>query len=151
MLIKYNDFIIEKQVINLILEGTLDASPDFLSRLKLISTKNEIAKLLYDKFYDSSDYEWEVEKDLPHNFIDITDKDDTISFLSDVKSNKLSYPDTQYSAKGRGEIKIGRFVKSFLTDKKILNDLEIDKSFSDKDYEEFVNKELERLEIKSSS
>lgn len=91
MLIKYNDFILEKQVIDLILEGTLEASSDFLSRLKMISTKNEIAMLLYSRFYDNGDYEWEVEKDLPHNFIDITDKNDTISFLSDVKSSKLSY------------------------------------------------------------
>jgi hypothetical protein len=138
MISKYNDFILENVVINLILEGELDASPAFLDRLKLISKKSKIAELLYTRFYDSGDYVWEVEKDLPQNFIDITDKDDTITFLSDSRFSSLA-EESPYEDKKRGEIKIGRFVKSFLTDKQVIKDLEIDVKFTDKEYEEFVN------------
>jgi hypothetical protein len=35
MLPKYNDFLVESQIINLLLEGTLDASPEFLDRFWL--------------------------------------------------------------------------------------------------------------------
>ena len=135
MIPKYNDFLLENSIINLILEGTLDASIEFLDRLKMISDKSEIAKLLYDKFYN----EYGVSKDISHNYIDITDKDDMISFLSDDKSDKLSYDDSRYLVKNRGEIKIGRFAKSLLTDKTVIYDLDIKKTYSDKEYEEFVN------------
>jgi len=135
MIPKYNDFLLESQIINLFLEGTLDASPEFLDRLKMISSKSDIAYLLYDKFSK----EYEVEKNLSQNYIDVTDKDDTISFLSDTKADRLAYDDSRYLAKGRSEIKIGRFAKSLLTDKIAMSDLKISKVFTDKEYEDFVN------------
>jgi hypothetical protein len=135
MLPKYNDFLLESCIINLLLEGTLDASPEFLERLNMISSKSDIAYILYNKFLNGV----EVNKNLSQNYIDITDKDDTISFLPDNKSDKLEYSDSRYLAKGRGEIKIGRFAKSLMTDKVVMKDLKISKVFTDKEYEDFVN------------
>ena len=91
MLSKYNDFIIENRIINLLLEGTLDASLEFLERLKMISSKSDIAYLLYNKFSNGS----EVDKDLSQNYIDVTETDDMISFLSDNKADKLQKGNTQ--------------------------------------------------------
>ena len=135
MLSKYNDFLLESCIINLLLEGTLDASPEFLERLNMISSKSDIAFILYNKFLN----EVEVNKNLSQNYIDITDKDDTISFLPDNKADKLEYSDSRYLSKGRGEIKIGRFAKSILNDKELIKDLKISKVFTDKEYEDFVN------------
>jgi hypothetical protein len=135
MLTKYNDFILENQIINLLLEGTLDASLEFLERLKMISSKSDIAYLLYNKFSNGA----EVDKDLSQNYIDVTETDDMISFLSDNKADKLPYEESEYLVKGRGEIKIGRFAKSLLNDKELIKDLQISKIFTDKEYEDFVN------------
>jgi hypothetical protein len=135
MLTKYNDFILENQIINLLLEGTLDASLEFLDRLKMISSKSDIAYILYNKFLNGA----EVDKDLSQNYIDVTETDDMISFLSDNKADKLPYEESEYLVKGRGEIKIGRFAKSLLNDKELIKDLQISKIFTDKEYEDFVN------------
>ena len=60
MLSKYNDFLLESCIINLLLEGTLDASPEFLERLNMIASKSDIAYILYNKFLN----EVEVNKNL---------------------------------------------------------------------------------------
>ena len=141
MLNKYNDFILEKRVIELLLENDLMASNDFLIRLSSIKDKSEIANILY-KAFDDQLY---ISDNLPQNWVNITDKDDYISFLSDVKADKIEDDDIKYSAKGRGEIKIGRFARAFFTHKEIESELiysdylEKSHKFTDKDYEDFTN------------
>jgi hypothetical protein len=143
MLNKYNDFILEKRVIELLLEDNLMASDDFLLRLSTIKDKSKIADAIY-KSFDSTLY---ISDNLPQNWINITDKDDYISFLSDVKADKIDDIDEEspYGVKGRGEIKIGRFARAFFTHKGIESELfnygylKKDYKFTDKDYEDFTN------------
>lgn len=138
MINNYNSFILEKRVISLILESDLMASNDFIFKLSKIKDKSLIANILFNNF-ESGTY---IKADLPQNYIDITDKDDTISFTSDIKASKFGF-DT-FKMKGRSEIKIGRFARSLLTNSKVVeyldveDDVEISK-LSNKDYEDFVN------------
>lgn len=143
MFSKYQDFLIEKQIIQLINENHIKASSNFLDKLKIMSKKNSIARLLYDIFED----ELYISNNLPQNWID-TDADDTVSFLSDIKADKIMDDDADdeshfFTTKGRSSIKIGRFVKAFLSNTDIK--LEIDRyaesgfKLTDKDIEEFVN------------
>lgn len=141
MVSKYQDFLFESQVIKLISEGVVKSSSNFLDKLKVMSKKNDIAKLLYDIFID----EPYISSDLPQNWIDVS-SEDTVSFLSDVKADKIDSDDYSeiYTAKGRSSIKIGRFVKAFLNNDNIKLNLlhRYDKGgfkLTDKDVEEFVN------------
>ena len=136
MISKWGDFILEKKIMSLILEADCKSSASFILRLKPIVKKSKIASIIYD-YFDSE--EW-VDDKLDQNWIDVTDRNDMISFLSDEKADKLEMDDDSepYKAKGRGEIKIGRFARAFIS---ALND-ELpgtDLNFTDKDYEEFVN------------
>ena len=143
---KYQDFILENKIISLINESTLQASSNFLEKLKNMSKKNKIAKVLFDVF-DLNPY---LSLNLPQNWID-TDGEDTISFISDVKasSNRNDWErETPFSVKGRSNIKVGRFVKAFFSNSTIKKELhyfqnydqiaDCDLNFTDKDIEEFV-------------
>lgn len=124
----FEDLVIESGI-SLILEGKLTASQEFLERLQSMRDNN-IAKFLYDKFSE----EEVVEKDLPQNIIDVTDKEDTITFMSDKAFNK-SGEDIEdqkiFKLKGRSETRVGRFAKALCN--------ELGKKVSDKEIEEFVN------------
>jgi hypothetical protein len=67
MLNKYNDFILEKRVIELLLEDNLMASDDFLLRLSTIKDKSKIADAIY-KAFDSILY---ISDNLPQNWINM--------------------------------------------------------------------------------
>ena len=112
---KYDDFLLEKTIITLINEGELTGSSNFLDRVDRIR-KNKIANTLKFLFngFDTSD-------DLPQNYVDV-DGEDKITFLSDVKADKI-FSDGHYDtsrpflAKGRNSVKIGRFVKTLFKNK----------------------------------
>jgi hypothetical protein len=77
MLNKYVEFLTESRIISLILEGELKCSGDFLNKIQSFKDKNLVAKILFTAFSKEIFID-----DLKQNFIDISDKDDTISFLS---------------------------------------------------------------------
>jgi len=131
----YSEFLFESKVLSLILEGEFTASPEFCKRLKWLSSANKVAAELSRIFNNAE----EVEKDLSQNYIDVTDKDDVVSFLSDTRAGRLNFMESPYLATGRSEIKIGRFARSILSDQNIRKELSITADFMDKDYEEFVN------------
>lgn len=138
MLNKYNQFILEKKIINLILENDMKASSDFLDKLSSIQSKSKIAEILFKAF----DYEEYIVSDLPQNWIDVTDKEDMVSFISDIKADKWmkDNEDSPFIMKGRNEVSIGKFARRLLTDKNVIEDLELgDIKFTDKDFETFVN------------
>jgi hypothetical protein len=135
MINKYVDFISESQIQDLIVEGSLNASIEFLNRLKYIKDRNKIADNLFNLFND----EIFIGKDLSQNYLDTTDKEDFITFLSDKKAEDVEDRDeSPYVISGRGEIKIGRFARAFLTLPEVKSKLG-SLTFTDKDYEEFVN------------
>jgi hypothetical protein len=137
MLNKYNDFIVENKLVGLLLEGEIKGSADFLLRLDNIKNRSEIAEIIYDLFND----EPYLDTDLSQNWINVTDKDDTVSFLSDKKFDQIDDPEEEspYGIKGRSEIKIGRFVRALLSNKKVIEYVSQEMKFKDKDYEDFVN------------
>jgi hypothetical protein len=146
MLNNFNEFILENKVVSLILENDLKSSPDFLSRLKKIKDRSKIAKILFELFND----EYYIVKDLPQNWIDVTNEPEMISFLSDVRAKRTPmqwHEDDSvfYGARGRGQIRIGRFAQSLLSDPEVIEDLELSSlednlaELTPKDYEEFVN------------
>jgi hypothetical protein len=125
----FADFVFESAIHELILENELKASTEFISKLKSLSKKSNIA----DKLYDYFDDEYYISKDLPQNWIDI-DGEDTISFISDKKAEEILDINQQheiYKAKGRGSVKIGRFIRALSK--------ELFEPWSDKEIEEFVN------------
>jgi hypothetical protein len=81
MVKNYNNFILENKLVELILEGTMYASVEFLLKISKIKDKNPVASVLFDIFED----EIFVEGDMPQNYINITDKNDKITFISDKK------------------------------------------------------------------
>ena len=147
MISKYNDFLIEKNLV-MLLEGGMAASDEFMGKLKSIKNKSKIADILYQSFNNLY-----IDKDLAQNWIDVsTDKDDTVTFLPDSKAEKADVSDDEalYTLKGRGEIKVGRFVRAILGDKTVISTMknefegdiissDEDLKFTDKEFEEFVN------------
>jgi hypothetical protein len=136
MLNKYVEFLTESRIISLILEGELKCSGDFLNKIQSFKDKNLVAKILFTAFSKEIFID-----DLKQNFIDISDKDDTISFLSDKKADKISDDGSPFSAKGRSDVKVGRFAKALLNDKDFISytGLTNISKLKDKDYEDFVN------------
>lgn len=135
MINKYVDFITECQIQELIIEGSLDASIEFLNRLKYLKDKNKVADNLYNLFSN----EVFIDKDLSQNYLDTTEKEDFITFLSDRRAQDISdVVDSPYIISGRGEIKVGRFARAFLTLPEVESELG-NITFTDKDYEDFVN------------
>lgn len=147
MVNNFNEFILESKVVSLILENDLKSSPDFLSRLKKIKDRSKIAKILFELFND----EYYIVKDLPQNWIDVTNEPEMVSFLSDQRAGRspMQWDDEGesefYGAKGRGQIKIGRFAQALLSDPEVIEDLELSSlednltELTPRDYEEFVN------------
>lgn len=146
MLNNFDGFLLEKQVINLILENDLNASVDFLKRLEKIKDKSKVASILHHIFKD----EFYIVKDLPQNWIDVTNEPEMVSFLSDQRAKRTPMQwDEDYSRfydmSGRGQIRIGRFAQSLLNDPDVREDLESSdipydlKELTQKDYEDFVN------------
>lgn len=126
-------FNLNKQL--MILEGYIEYSDDFYSKLNKIKSKSRIARLLLTM------YELEVDDDeLKNNYIDISDKDDKVSFISQVKyhqiisklskSTQINNPNP-YKISSRNEISVGRLVKSFMEIGGYI--------FTGKELEEFVN------------
>jgi len=139
MIKNYSKFSKSYSLLDIINEKDLVCSPDFLDRLKQIKKKNKIAKALYQLFDDENWYD-----DVAQNYIDI-DKEDTVTFLSDKKADKLEaegLDDDLYITKGRSPVKIGRFVNALFNNDDIKSDLEDymdNKEVKPKDIEEFVN------------
>lgn len=144
MLKGYNGFLLEQLKLELLSlnENCLYASSELMVKLSKISKMDgkvgEIANSILDTIRDE---DWLDEKDTKQNFFDITDKDDTISFLP---SNKLpkdwdqdDEPALPYTLPGRSEIKVGRIVRALLKIAEISSRLNSD--IVDKDYEQFVN------------
>jgi len=140
----YNGFLLQQLKAELfsLNEDNLYASSELLVKLKKMSKMDgkvgEIANAIVDTIEDE---DWLDDNDTKQNFFDVTDKDDTISFLP---SNKVPKdwdmdddPALPYSVSGRNEIKIGRIVRALLKISDISD--KIDSSIKDKDYEDFVN------------
>lgn len=121
---KFDSFLIESKISELLLEGNLTASDKFLSRLSRIN--NNIANILYKSFKDKV----YIDRDLAQNWIDVTDKEDVVTFLSDRNAARVG-DNSAYTARGRNEVKIGRLARTILSDLKV--------KFTDKEIEEFVN------------
>jgi hypothetical protein len=156
MVNNFSDFILEKQMVSLILENDLNASPEFLSRLDKIKDKSKVAQILYLIFRE----EYYISKDLPQNWIDVTNDPEIVSFLSDQRARRtpMQFVDDYseyYEAPGRGQMKVGRFAQALLNDPEVREDLEmfcktmskfrtsdLNINLEDllpKDYEDFVN------------
>jgi hypothetical protein len=140
MINKYNDFILESKIISLIIEGQLTCSGDFISKISTFKKKNSVAELLF-KLFTKEPY---IGGDLKQNYIDITDKYEYVTFLSDKKADDLDLEDDFYKAKGRAEMRVGRLAKAILTDKDVISffedsDGKVQKKLTDKDFEDFVN------------
>jgi hypothetical protein len=145
MVNNFSEFILEKKVISLILENDLNASPEFLSRLNKIKDKSKVAQILYTLFGE----EYYIVKDLPQNWINVTNEPEMVSFLSDQRAKRTPMQwdednSKYYEAPGRGEVGVGRFARLLLTHPDVIEDLESSSSIeipelSTQDYEEFVN------------
>lgn len=140
----YNGFLLQQLKAELfsLNEDNLYASSELMVKLKKMANMDgkvgEIATAIVDTIVEE---DWFPEADTKQNFFDVTDKEDFISFLP---SNKLPKdwdqdddPSLPYSSKGRGEVKIGKIVRSLLKIADISD--RIDSSINDKDYEDFVN------------
>ena len=140
----YNGFLLQqlKSELFSLNEDTLSASSELMVKLRKISKMDgkvgEIASAIVDTI-ESED--WLNDNDTKQNYFDVTDKDDTVSFLP---SNKIPKdwdedddPALPYNTSGRNEIKVGRIVRALLKISEISN--RIDSSIKDKDYEDFVN------------
>ncbi len=121
------------------MEGYIFGSTDFMMRLNSLSKMSdktgEIAKAIIDLIDDE---EWLSDKDIKQNYFDLTDKDDTVSFIQQNRIpsdwDEEENPSLPYTMKGRNEIKIGKIVKYLLPYTNIDTD-----GIKDKHIEEFVN------------
>lgn len=130
---RFEDFINESLLIQLLQESILTASGEFMDRLDGISKESQVAKALL-KGLKRGNY---IYAELPQNYIDVTPEEDLISFISDKKAQSA---DTEpFQAKGRGTVKIGRFVNALLTNKDIKPYFFDEYEPTPKDIEEFVN------------
>jgi len=145
MIHKWEHFLFESNFSELILEGHCTASDDFLARLKSIS-ESPVAKSLYSIFWNSR----YSTANLAQNYIEITNKDNMVSFLSDLKADQLvNYgmdEEDLFSAKGRSEIAVGRMARAILSNKELYDG----KPFTDKEYEDFVNLYKSKSSIKGN-
>lgn len=131
MLFNYNDYINETLLTN-ILNESVDASLEFIKKLDSIKDESKVAKELHEIFINQI----ETDSDLNQNYIDTTDKEDYITFISDRNADKLKDEEI-YSSSSRGEMRVGRFARTLLNLPEIKR--EINYNFTDKDFEDFVN------------
>lgn len=129
----YKNFILNSKknelIEALLTEGLIEYSDDFKKRIMALSNKSEIARklmhLYHSKFNDD---------DIKQNYINITDKDDEVSFLSQKKFNDIAETGEvfdPYQVRQRSQARIGRLAKSILS-LGMLNS-------TDKEIEEFVD------------
>jgi hypothetical protein len=144
MVNNFDVFILEKRVVSLILENDLNGSYEFLKRLRKIRDKSKVANILSQLFAD----EYYIVKDLPQNWIDVTNEPEMVSFLSDQRAGRTPMQwdedySRMYNRPGRGQIKVGRFAQSLLNNPDVIEDLESGNielpELTPRDYEEFVN------------
>lgn len=146
MLKRYNGFLVEKLTsqLSLLLEGQINASSDFVMKLKEISKGNDRAAELADKLLSTIDDEdYFDDDDIKQNYFSTTDKDDTVSFLlnNKVPDNWNNEEDASmpYNMKGRNEVKVGRIIRYlFELIEKENGDTGVG-DVKDKDIEKFVN------------
>ena len=79
MIFKYSEFINESHIIQLLMENKIQFSKDFIQVLK--SIKNKTSEDLL-KLYNQ-------DKPVAHNYIDVTDKEDFVSFIPDNKVSQI--------------------------------------------------------------
>ena len=140
----YNGFLLQqlKSELFSLNEDNLFASSELIVKLtKMSNMKGSVGKIATAIIDTIQEEDWLDDKDTKQNFFDVTDKEDTVSFLP---SNKVPKdwdqdddPALPYNTSGRNEIKIGRIVRALLKIADISN--RIDSSINDKDYEDFVN------------
>lgn len=138
----YSDFILESKM-DLILESKLSFSDDILDILDtMLDNGNDIADILLLNYSDESDIP------TPVNFLDITDSDDLLSFMSDNKGQDLLKLNKSPYKSVRNEVKVGKVIRKILDSiKKKGGEIYIksytidakDYVYSDKDIEDFVN------------
>jgi len=103
----YGDFILERKI-SLLLESELSFSDKFLTIVSGIKD-NYIADVILHQFRRESDLDTKV------NFIDSSNSNDRLTFLSDDKGQKfLSDREDPFGVKGRNEVKIGKLVRKLL-------------------------------------
>jgi hypothetical protein len=146
MISKYNNFLLEYKLLN----ENLNCSNDFIERLNtMVSRENRVAKVLRDIFHQEMGWRPIGLENLPQNYIDLADQDDKITFLADNRFQRLNdaNPDVDpYLTSGRGNIGVGRFVRSILRNEVMLSkaNREVlrqipEGGFTDRDFEAFVN------------
>lgn len=128
----YKEFTDDINFLEFLNEGTLQASSDFIDRLNSIKD-NKIAKKLISTFDNAH---W-VPYEMAQNYIDVTPEEDLISFISDKRVDK-DEPEDPFVAKGRGTVKIGRFIHGIKNNKELGHVFQ-GITITDKDIEEFVN------------
>lgn len=117
MITKYDKFILESIKNEILLEGAICASSNFLFRLRKIANNNinpaiaEYAARIIE-FIEGED--WIDEDDIKQNYFDVTDKEDTLSF---IQQNKIPEDwdeeedmDLPYRM-NRNEMKVGKILK----------------------------------------
>lgn len=146
MVSKYSEFLLEKKryTVKLLLEAYLQATSDFMNKLKNMTKEKgavgEISTAIYD-FIDNQNY-ISSDNNIKQNYFNTTDKEDMVSFLMNNKVPKDwdedVDPSLPYNTRGRGEVKISKAIKYILQLMDDNGDLNIDMP-KDKDIESFVN------------
>jgi hypothetical protein len=145
MIKRYNGFTVQKLLMELF--STLEdngvyTSSDFLAKLKNLSNQsNNVGEISSAIISLIEDEVWLDDKYVRQNYLDITDKDDMISFLQSSKiprgwdvDDDTSLP---YTLPSRNEVKIGKIVRLLCTSEEVVDMLSFKPT--DKDFEEFVN------------
>jgi hypothetical protein len=128
----YDEFINESIFLEMINEGYIKASSDFIDKLKSIAKQDKIAKMLADGF-EKQPY---ISGDQNQNYIDVTPVEDVVSFISDKKAKSENDP---FKAKSRGTIKIGRLISIISRNKDVSPYFFGSYQITPKDIETFVN------------
>ena len=128
----YGEFINESIFLEMINEGYMKASSDFIDRLRSIAKQDKIAKMLADGFEDQPYISGEQNQ----NYIDVTPEEDMVSFISDKKAQSEDDP---FKAKGRGTIKVGRLISAIAGNKNLSPYFFKSNQITPKDIETFVN------------
>ena len=113
----------------LIKEGLIQYNNEFKKKLLSLSNKSAVATKLLDLYGKEFN-----DADLRQNYINITDKEDGVSFLPQKKFNDIKEKENEfdpYTVGQRSETRVGRLAKSILS----LGAMDA----SDKEIEEFVD------------
>lgn len=141
-MISYKKFIYVNSAYSLIQEAFIEGSSEFFERLKKIKKQKGSAGTIADFILDFVKSDSDM-YDIRQNYFDVTDKNDTVSFINQSRvDKKMDNEDSSiyspYLDKGRNEAKVGRIIKSII--ELINNSDEVEPiKFSDKDIESFVD------------